>query len=134
MTREPASTQHNDPQRELPILSLTRKPERIPSHLVALCGSAQEALRLAQQYGKKSQQQVANALGIEKSQWSRILSGLANFPANKARAFAYCVGNWGWQQWVAFDAGMDLVPRSESTEERMARLEAENAELRASAA
>lgn len=134
MTREHESTQHNAVQRTLPILSLTRKPERVPAHLVALCGTQQEALRLAQQYGKKSQQQVANALGIEKSQWSRILSGLANFPANKARAFAYCVGNWGWQQWIAYDAGMELVPRSESMEEKMARLEAENAELKATAA
>lgn len=108
-----------------------KRPDRVPAHLVALCSCSAEALRLAMQYGKKSARVVCEVIGMEPAQFSRILSGNAHMPADKAVAFAYAVGNWGWQQWVAFDCGMDLVPRQESSEERLARLEAENADLRA---
>jgi len=52
----------------------------------------------------------------------------------KARDFAYYVGNMAIQQWVAHDMGLRLVQRPESPEEKMARLEAENAEYRSRAA
>lgn len=121
-------------QNEFRFLSVAKGPERIPAHLVALCRTSGEAVRLAIQYGKKSSRQVANDIGMEVAQLSRILCGNAHMPADKARSMAYAVGNWGWQQWVAFDAGMDLVQRAESPEERLARLESENAELKARAA
>lgn len=63
---------------------------------------------------------------------SRIISGNAHMPADVALRFAQVVGNWGWQQWVAHNCGMDLVQRAESPEERLARLEAENEHLRSS--
>jgi plasmid maintenance system antidote protein VapI len=118
-------------QRELTLLGALKPPGRLPAHFVALCRTSGEAVLMAIRYGKKSQRQVAHAIGMEPAQLSRIVSGNAHMPADKARAFAYAVGNWGWQQWVAFDSGMDVVPRSESAEEKMARLEAENAELKA---
>lgn len=118
-------------QRELSLMGSMKSPERIPAHLVALCRSSGEAVLLAIRYGKKSQRQVAGAVGIEPAQLARVICGNAHMPADKARALAYAVGNWGWQQWVAFDCGMDMVPRVESPEERLARLESENAELRA---
>lgn len=118
-------------QHEFPMIGLTKRPERVPSHLVALCNNSAEALRLAMQYGKKSARQVCERIGMEPAQMSRVLCGNAHMPADKAVNFAFAVGNWGWQQWVAFTCGMDLVPRQESAEERLSRLEAENAELRA---
>lgn len=121
-------------QRELTMIGFAKSPERIPAHLVALCRASGEAVLLAIRYGKKSQRQVAGEIGLEPSQLARVVIGNAHMPADKARAFAYAVGNWGWQQWVAFDSGMDLVQRQESPEERLARLEAENAELKARAA
>lgn len=121
-------------QREFPLLGVVKRPDRIPAHLVALCHCSAEALRLAMQYGKKSARQVAEAIGMEPAQLSRILCGNAHMPADKAKVFAHFVSNWGWQQWVAFDSGMDLVPRQESAEEKLSRLEAENAELRVRAA
>lgn len=118
-------------QYEFPLLGVVKRPERIPTHLVALCGNSAEAVRLSMQYGKKSARQVSEAIGLEPAQLSRVLCGNAHMPADKAQAFAYFVGNWGWQQWVAHTCGMDLVPRQESAEEKLSRLEAENAELRA---
>jgi plasmid maintenance system antidote protein VapI len=117
-------------QHQLPILSPVRAPERVPHHLVALCRSSGEAVLLAIRYGKKTQRQAASAVGIEPAQLARIIGGTAHMPADRALQLAYAVGNWGWQQWVAHACGFDLVPRVESSEERVMRLEAENAELR----
>lgn len=121
-------------ERQFPMLSTVKAPERVPVHLIALCRTSGEAVLLAIRYGKKSQRQVANDIGMEPAQLARIVVGNAHMPADKALALAYVVGNWGWQQWVAHTCGFDLVTRQESPEERMARLEAENAELRARAA
>lgn len=117
-------------QRQFPMMGFTKPIQRIPPHLIALCSNSAEALRLAMQSGKKSARSVADAIGMEPAQLSRIMSGNAHFPADKALAFAGFVGNWGWQQWVAHTCGMELVPRQESMEERVMRLEAENAHLR----
>lgn len=121
-------------QRELPMMGAVKKPERVPAHLVGLCRTSGEAVLLAIRYGNKTQRQVAGTVGIEPSQLARIIVGNAHMPADKSVAFAHAVGNWGWSQWVAHTCGMDLVQRSESPEERMARLEAENADLKARAA
>ena len=121
-------------QRALPFIAPIKRPERVPAHLVSLCRTSGEAVLLAIRYGKKTQRQVAAAIGIEPAQLSRVVVGNAHMPADKALELAYAVGNWGWQQWVAHTCGFDLVTRVESPEERVARLEAENAELRARAA
>lgn len=120
--------------REFPMLAAVKAPERVPAHLVSLCRASGEAVLLAIRYGKKTQRQVANAIGMEPAQLARIVCGNAHMPADKGLDFAHAVGNWGWQQWVAHVCGFDLVQRAESPEERVARLEAENAELRARAA
>jgi hypothetical protein len=116
------------------MIGMVKRPERVPAHLVALCHNSAEAVRLAMQYGRRSARQVSGAIGIEPAQLSRVLCGNAHMPADKALAFAHYVGNLGWQQWVAHSCGMDIVPRSESAEEKLSRLEAENADLRARAA
>jgi plasmid maintenance system antidote protein VapI len=121
-------------QHELALIGPVKRPDRVPAHLVGLCQSSGEAVLLAIRYGKKSQRQVAGIIGMEPAQLSRIVTGGAHMPADLAVVFAHAVGNWGWSQWCAHSVGMDLVARSESPEERMARLEAENAELRARAA
>jgi plasmid maintenance system antidote protein VapI len=121
-------------QREFPLLAAVRPPARLPAHLVSLCQNSGQAVLLAINYSKKSQRQVAHDIGMEPAQLSRIVNGGAHMPADLARQFANTVGNWGWSQWLAHAVGMDLVPRIESPEERLARLEAENHELRARAA
>lgn len=121
-------------QHQLPLIGPVPGMTRVPAHLVSLCRSSGEAVLLAIRYGKKSQRQVAGDIGMEPAQLSRIVSGNAHMPADLAIAFAHSVKNWGWQQWVAHACGMDIVPRTESPEERMARLEAENADLKARAA
>lgn len=128
------STRVDTRQREFALLSTMKRPERVPAHLVSLCRTSGEAVLLAIRYGKKTQRQVANGIGMEPAQLARIVAGNAHMPADRALELAYVVGNWGWQQWIAHTSGFDLVTRVESPEERVARLEAENAELRARAA
>jgi plasmid maintenance system antidote protein VapI len=121
-------------QRELALLGQVKRPELVSKHLVGLCGTSGEAVLLAIRFGKKSQRQVAGLIGMEPAQLSRIVTGGAHMPADLAVSFAHAVGNWGWSQWCAHSIGMDLVVRSESSEEKMARLEAENIDLKARAA
>lgn len=118
-------------QREFPLLAQVPGITRVPAHLIGLCRTSGEAVLLAIRVGAKSQRQVANDIGMEPAQLSRIIAGNAHMPADAAVRFAQVVHNWGWQQWVAHSCGMDLVQRYESPEERMARLEAENEHLRA---
>lgn len=121
-------------QREMALLGFTKAPTRVPANLVALCRTSGEAVLMAIRYGQKSQRTVAAGIGMESSQLARIIQGNAHMPADKAVRFAYACGNWAWHQWVAFSCGMDLVQRCESPEEKVARLEAENAEYRSRAA
>lgn len=112
-------------QREFPLLAEVPGIARVPSHLIALCRTSGEAVLLAIRVGSKSQRQVANDIGMEPAQLSRIIAGNAHMPADAAVRFAQVVHNWGWQQWVAHSCGMELVQRPESPEERLVRLEAE---------
>lgn len=119
-------------QREFPLLAQVPGIARVPAHLISLCRTSGEAVLLAIRIGNKSARQVSHDIGMEPAQMSRIISGNAHMPADVALRFAQVVGNWGWQQWVAHNCGMDLVQRAESPEERLARLEAENEHLRSS--
>lgn len=121
-------------QHELRLIGPVPGMQRLPAHFVSLCRTSGEAVLFAIRSGKKTQAQVARAIGMEPAQLSRIVTGTAHMPADLAVRFAHAVGNWGWQQWVAHAAGMDLVVRAESQEERLARLESENAEFRMRAA
>ncbi len=121
----------NTTQKKLPMLAPMRHPVRVPSHIVSLCQTSADALLLAIRFGGKTSAYVAAALDMPRSQLSRIIGGSHHFPADRAVDLAYVVGNWGWTQWVAHDAGFDIALRAESAEEKVLRLEAENAELRA---
>ena len=121
-------------QHALPLIGVVPSISRVPMHLIGLCRSSGDAVLLAIRVAKKSQRQVAHDIGMEPAQLSRIIGGTAHMPADHAVAFARSVKNWGWQQWVAHNCGMEMVPRTESTEERLCRLEVENAELRMRAA
>lgn len=118
-------------QHELPIIGSVRGIERAPAHEVALCKTSGQAIGLAILKSGKTASRVADLIGMERAQLSRIIGGSHHFPADKALDFARATHSWAWQQWVSFQCGMDMVPRVESPEERLARLESENAELRA---
>jgi hypothetical protein len=118
-------------QHELPLIKAVRGVERAPSHEVALCKTSGQAIGLAILKSGKTASTVADEIGMERAQLSRIMTGTHHFPADKGLTFARATHSWAWQQWISHQCGMDMLPRAESPEERMARLESENAELRA---
>lgn len=123
----------NTRQRQMPLLGALRPIQRAPAHLVGLCKTSAEALRLSLQLGKRSQRYVAEYIGMDPAQLSRILAGVAHFPADLAPGLAEATGNTAWTQWVAGTVGCELTARAETLEQRLVRLEVENAELRACA-
>lgn len=127
------SNSANTRQRQMPMIGTLRPAGRAPAHLVALCRSSAEALRLSLQLGKRSQRHVADLIGMDPAQLSRVLAGVAHFPADMAGALAEATGNTAWAQWVAGTVGCELTARAETLEQRIVRLEVENAELRATA-
>jgi hypothetical protein len=104
-----------------------RAPVELPHWQVAQQQTFGAAVSLA--IGSKTLEAVARAIGMGKSQLCEITKNRKHFPMGKARDFAYYVGNWGLQQWIAHDAGFRLVVRPESPDEELARLRAQVAEL-----
>jgi hypothetical protein len=74
--------------------------------------------------------QIYIPLGIDHAQWSRIKSGQAYFPMRKYDEFAELVGNDILLRYVAHRRRYALVPLQTALEEKVAQLEAENAQLR----
>lgn len=66
------------------------------------------ALRLSVQTSGLDEKQVYLALGLDKAQWSRILTGQAHFPTNKYEQFMDIVGNDVLLIWMAHRRGKGL--------------------------
>jgi hypothetical protein len=123
------SEQNFQPQL-LRTLSVMRDPVELPQWMIEGCATFGDAVALSMQHGKKTLDRTADAIGMQKGQLCEITKNAKHFPNGKARDFAYFVGNLAVQQWIAWDAGYTLAKRPESSDERLHRLEAENAELR----
>lgn len=115
-------------------LGSMREPVEIPAWMIAQCQTFGDAVALSLQFGKKTLDRAAGSIGMSKSHLCEVTKNRKHFPMGKARDFAYYVGNMAIQQWVAHDMGLRLVQRPETGDEKLARLEAENAELKARAA
>ncbi len=85
------------------------------------------ARKLAVQVSGLEEKQIYMPLGIDKAQWSRIMSGHAYFPDNKEQEFNKLVDNNIILIWDAWQAGFDLVPREDQKDKRIRELEAINA-------
>jgi hypothetical protein len=80
---------------------------------------------------------AAAAAGVDPATWSKIKSGLANFPQENWRKYQAKCGNWLPLQWQARDAGFGLVALETELERQLrtereakAHLQAENALLK----
>lgn len=111
-----------------------REPVELPQWEIESLLTFGDAVAHAMQRGKKTLDRTADAIGMCKSQLCEITKNKKHFPMGKARDFSSYVGNLAIQQWVAWDAGFQLAKRPESTDERLHRLERENAQLRSQVA
>lgn len=113
-------------------LAAVRAPQMMPAFLVDQCRSAGDAVMLSMRLGNTCAKRAAAALGWRStSTLSEVVAGTKNFPLARGAEFAAVTGNCLVQQWFARQIGMQLVPAEESHADRAARVEAENAALRA---
>jgi len=66
------------------------------------------ALKLALQVSGREEKEIYLPLGIDKAQWSRILSGHAHFPINKWTQLFDLLGNEIPLIWLAYRRGKGL--------------------------
>lgn len=118
-------------QREIPIIGLARTPKHAPMDLVQRCRHRLDAIRLCVQLSTLTNSHIAEALGIDKGHWSRIMQGQAHFPDTRTIELMDLCGNFAPVQWEAWATGHDLVERSK--DQRIRELESQLAELRGAA-
>lgn len=110
--------------------ALTPEPSEISREYIISRPSLRAAMRLAQDVSGLEDKQLADGLGIDVAQWSRIKTGSGHFPTDKIDRFMELVGNDIPLIWLAHRRGYELKPLLSTLEqqlaaERAARLEAE---------
>lgn len=110
-------------QREIPILSTTRKPVMAPSDLVSICHNRLDAIRLCVQLSGYSNETLCELLGIDRGHWTRMMQGRAYFPDTKSIDLMNVCGNLAPMQYEAQALGYTLT--QDAKESRKAELRAE---------
>lgn len=91
--------------------------------------SALKALQLSVQVSGLGEKEIYLPLGIDKGQWSRILSGQAHFPINKYEQFMDLVGNEVLLIWLAYRRGKGLVDLEDAKDKTIRDQAAQISEL-----
>jgi hypothetical protein len=92
--------------------------------------SMTEAIRFAIRKSGLTDKQVYIELGIDSSQWAKIMKGLGYFPHEKFIELMSICDNDIPLKWLASKRGYDLKIRKNVLEEQLADVKAENAELK----
>lgn len=114
-------------QREIPILSETRRHKEVDTQLLSMCRHRLDAIRLCIQMSGLSHEIVAEELGLDKGHLCRILQGKAYFPDTKTVQLMTLCGNVAPMQWEALAMGYQLS--ADAKAQRKAELLAELAAL-----
>lgn len=77
------------------------------------------------------EKELFQELGIDKGNWSRMMSGDASFPQDKEELLQELCGNDGLVIWRAYRKGKGVYDLQEAKDKRIAQLEQDNAQLRA---
>jgi hypothetical protein len=91
---------------------------------------ALSALRLSVQVSGLDEKQIYMPLGVDKAQWSRIMSGQAHFPTNKYELFMDLVGNEILLVWLAYRRGKGLLDLEDAKDKTIRHQAGEIAKLR----
>lgn len=84
-----------------------------------------QVLRTAMRLGDVTDNSMQIQLGIDKGNFSRILSGQANFPVEKLSLFCEIVGNDLVLHWLAYQRGYELRFIPKLLEEQLEKERAE---------
>jgi hypothetical protein len=115
---EAKSTEVNPVQREIRILSTTRRPEEVDWALIAKCNDEQDALLLCVHLSRLANEEIARQLGIDKGHWTRIMQGRGNLPARKRTQLMSICGNIAPIQYEAMRFGRQLKEHDVEREEK----------------
>lgn len=114
------------------MLGEVRKPDYVELKLLHQCQTMLEAIHLCVQLSRGLKHYaLADALGIDRGHWSRMMQGLAHFPPNKLSDLMSRCGNYAPLQWLAIDNGQNIAIDQRAL--RVQQLRSELAELEAAA-
>jgi hypothetical protein len=118
-------------QQALTIMGEVKPLESLPSQLITKCKTKLDAIRLMVQFSGLSNDYICSACNIQPAQFTRMMQGRANIPADRryTRLLNVC-GNDAVIQWEALQFGFKLVA---NTDARISALQEELDQLRATA-
>ena len=97
--------------------------EMAPIEMVKRCRNKMDAMRLCVQLSHSTHESIAIGLGINKGNFSKMLSGqtghVVNFPTNSEGLLMELCGNYAPMQYTVLSCGFDLVvanPRQQRLE------------------
>ncbi|RDH91859.1 MAG: hypothetical protein DIZ77_06395 [endosymbiont of Seepiophila jonesi] len=127
-----------DGQGALPLCQPVEQREDPPIEVIASYPSRTDSIKSAIHWSNVigvgrslTEGEVADALGINKGQWSRIMSGTAHFPTEGVHTFNKIVGNTILTRYDAYIEGYELRPLKSKLEKQLEDERTENAELQA---
>ena len=116
-------------QAEMPVLGDVKKPDNpVPQHLIELCKNKQEAIALCVKWSGIQDSTICHALGLDKGNFSRYMTGSANFPHNLENALQDLCGNEAVLQWACCSRNQRPIEIDNS--QKIAELEKQLAEMR----
>lgn len=96
-------------QTEMPFMGATRKLVLLDEVYIQACPNLRESVRLCINLSSLTNIEAANKLGIDRGNFSRIMSGNGNFPLNKLSDLMLLCGNYAPLQFLARQCGFVLV-------------------------
>jgi len=110
---------------QLEMLEVTKPtPQPVADQVIFLQQTKQDAIQLAIRVSGLTEKQVYMAMGIDKATWSKIMSGIFNWPTDGDERFEAIVGNNVLTKWQMHKRGYKQPEPLRST------LEVENEQLR----
>jgi len=110
----------NSPQHDLPILGEVHGPILAPNSEVARLPNFRSAMgrQFLESRRPMSQGEMADAIGMDRGQFSCVLNGSKHMPGDKWSAFNQVTGRMTALQWLCLRDGFCLTPVDRLRQER----------------
>jgi plasmid maintenance system antidote protein VapI len=107
------------------------RPQKVDPILLTTCGNLLQAIHLCIHLSHLPHWKIAEKLGIDKGNWSRMMQGQSNFSTNRLPELMNIAGNYAPLQWLAMHCQFELFEdvsarRRDELERELAKLNAKN--------
>jgi hypothetical protein len=99
------------PSRQMPLrpfLAEQPRPGKVDEALLRTCNTLLDAVHLCIHLSHVKHYALAEALGVDRGHWTRMMQGQAHFPTNKLGLLMEKCGNYAPMQFLAREAGFEL--------------------------